>query len=67
MIERLVELLPGSQTGRSSNSAQKPLLTGQDVRAITGPLEKLILEYPAAALASAFVIGVTLAWWIKRK
>ncbi|HMC10997.1 MAG TPA: hypothetical protein VKH44_06890 [Pirellulaceae bacterium] len=31
------------------------------------PLEELILKYPAAALASAFLVGVAIAWWIKRK
>jgi hypothetical protein len=31
------------------------------------PVEELILKYPAAALASAFLVGVALAWWIKRK
>ena len=31
------------------------------------PVERLILEYPAVALASAFLVGVALACWIKRK
>ena len=31
------------------------------------PVEELILKYPAAALASAFLVGVAIAWWIKRK
>jgi hypothetical protein len=34
---------------------------------VAQPLEELILKYPAAALASAFLVGVAIAWWIKRK
>lgn len=29
--------------------------------------EKLVREYPGAALAAAFAIGVTIAWFVKRK
>jgi hypothetical protein len=30
------------------------------------PADQMIRKYPAACLASAFVIGVAIAWWIKR-
>ena len=38
-----------------------------DFTQVIEPVEKLILEYPAIALASAFLVGVALACWIKRK
>jgi hypothetical protein len=31
------------------------------------PIKELIIKYPSAALASAFLVGVALAWWIKRR
>ena len=31
------------------------------------PLEDFIKQHPAACLASAFTVGVVVAWWIKRK
>jgi hypothetical protein len=39
----------------------------ENVRGAVEPLERLILQYPGAALASAFLMGVAIAWWIKRK
>jgi len=39
----------------------------KDVQDLVQPLEGLITKYPAAALASAFLLGVALACWIKRK
>jgi hypothetical protein len=44
-----------------------PLITAKDAQELVQPVENLIVKYPAAALASAFLIGVALAWWIKRK
>jgi hypothetical protein len=29
--------------------------------------EELITKYPGVTLASAFVVGAALAWWVKRK
>jgi hypothetical protein len=31
------------------------------------PIQSLVLKYPGAALASAFLVGVAIAWWIKRR
>jgi hypothetical protein len=50
-----------------SNGNQRPFITSGDIKQITGPVENLILKYPGAALASAFVVGVFVAWLIKRK
>ncbi len=47
--------------------APTPLVKASDVTQFIEPVEKLILEYPAVALASAFLVGVVLACWIKRK
>jgi hypothetical protein len=38
-----------------------------DVTQLIEPVEQLVLQYPAVALASAFLVGVALACWIKRK
>jgi len=42
-------------------------MTSSDIRELTQPLTQLILKYPSAALASAFLAGVVVAWWIKRR
>ena len=39
----------------------------EDVQAYIAPVEELILKYPGPALASAFLVGVLVAWWIKRR
>jgi len=44
-----------------------PWIEASDIRDFVQPLEGLITKYPAAALASAFLLGVALACWIKRK
>jgi len=38
-----------------------------DFTQLIEPVEKLIFDHPAIALASAFLVGVALACWIKRK
>ena len=45
----------------------KPLFTQQDFQELVRPVEKWILKSPGAALASAFLVGVVVAWWIKRR
>jgi hypothetical protein len=47
--------------------ASRPLVTGHDLYEMTKPTENLIRQYPAAALATAFMVGVVIAWWVKRK
>jgi hypothetical protein len=48
-------------------SSGKPFVTGNDIHELAKPTEDLIRQYPAAALATAFLVGVAIAWWIKRK
>jgi hypothetical protein len=56
-----------SQSAKGSKSAKRPLMRAGDVQELVEPVEQLILKYPAVALASAFMVGVFVAWWIKRK
>ena len=56
----------GAQAKTASHPSQ-PWMTSQDIRGLMGPIEKLILEYPGVAVASAFLVGVTIGWLIKRK
>lgn len=69
MINRILDH-PSTSYSASKNGRSKPatpLVSSGDIREFVEPVENLILKYPAAALASAFAIGVVLAWWIKRK
>jgi len=38
-----------------------------DVQEAVAPVRRYIVENPMAALAAAFLAGVSLAWWIKRR
>jgi hypothetical protein len=79
MIDRLTEKplgpFPHSQAHEAPPrpSWLRPKLTTtspsgpSDLGDFVRPVEELILKYPAAALASAFLVGVAFAWWIKRK
>jgi hypothetical protein len=72
VIEELVEYFsPGSSSRSSgdmgSKGPKRPLVRASEVRELVEPVENLILKYPAVALASAFMVGVVVAWWIKRK
>lgn len=65
MINRIAEYLPAERTPRPAGTGTS--LSGQTVRQWIEPIEELIVKYPAASLASAFVVGVAVAWWIKRR
>lgn len=52
---------------QKKGAPHRPLMTARDVQGLVEPLKQLIIHYPTAALASAFLAGVALAWWIKRK
>jgi hypothetical protein len=68
MINRTLDRPSASySTAAQSSSREQPLFEAGDVQQFIEPVEKLILNYPAVALASAFLIGVALACWIKRK
>jgi len=59
--------LPRPTWLRPSPTTEDPIAPQSGVGGLVKPLEELILKYPAAALASAFLVGVAIAWWIKRK
>jgi len=63
MINRVTDYLPEQQTGSSSGNREFSLSNAKEW---IEPAEEIIRKYPAACLASAFVIGVAIAWWIKR-
>lgn len=64
MINRLADYLPGQESGTSrAGNKEFSLATAKEW---IEPAEEVIRKYPAACLASAFVIGVAIAWWIKR-
>jgi hypothetical protein len=69
MLNRVAEYesTTAAEATRDSAGAKRPLIRASDVTGFIQPVEKLILQYPGAALASAFLVGVLVAWWIKRK
>jgi hypothetical protein len=52
---------------RPPGGPKRPLIRGSDVVELVEPIKNLIIKYPSAALASAFLVGVVVAWWIKRR
>jgi len=56
-----------SRSNGHGRATGRPLVTGNDIHEMAKPAERFIRQYPAAALATAFLVGVAIAWWIKRK
>jgi hypothetical protein len=54
---------PSPATALSKHS----LINQRDLDQLIEPLQNFVLKHPGAALASAFFVGVALAWWIKRR
>jgi hypothetical protein len=68
MIDEALDFLTSGKSRPSNGkSSNRPFITGNDLNELTKPAEDLIRQYPAAALATAFLVGVAIAWWIKRK
>lgn len=65
MINRVKEYLPERPSAGEPGGPFS--LSKLNVQQWIEPVEELIVKYPAATLASAFVVGVAIAWWIKRK
>jgi hypothetical protein len=66
MINRVADYARKESESRSApNGPSAPQLPS--FRQWVEPLEDLIKKHPAACLASAFTVGVVIAWWIKRK
>jgi hypothetical protein len=58
---------PQQTASPGSSASSRPLIRASDVRGMFQPVEQWITRSPAVALASAFMVGVAIAWWIKRK
>jgi len=67
MINRVKDYLPADRAQRASDGRGKLSLSQVNVQQWLEPIEEIIVKNPAAALASAFVVGVAIAWWIKRR
>lgn len=67
MKNRIADFLPAAWRPRGSSRSPEENLGVKDVAQLLEPVENLVARYPAAALATAFIAGVALAWWIKRK
>ena len=71
MIDPLVDYLSVSRERTPPNGRTKapnrPLIRASDISELAAPVERLIGSYPVAAIATAFLAGVVMAWWIKRK
>ena len=66
MINRVTDYLPGQETRTGHETNRELPLSADKIREWIEPAEAIVRKYPAACLASAFVIGVAIAWWIKR-
>ena len=65
MSNRVAEFPSSPAAGQTAT--KRPLVRSQDFAGMIEPAKNLILKYPGAALASAFLVGVVVAWWIKRR
>lgn len=66
MINRIAGISLKRQRSDGSGEQGTPAFGVQDIKRFVEPVEDLIAKNPTAAVAAAFVIGVALAWWIKR-
>ena len=65
--EALTFLRTSTHRSTASGNTDRSFFATQDVYELAKPTENLIRKYPAAALATAFLVGVAIAWWVKRK
>jgi hypothetical protein len=66
MINRIAGYSERSKSAGDPGTANRPWLP-QNLNQVMEPVGGLIVNYPEAALAAAFIVGVALAWWIKRR
>lgn len=67
MHSRVAEYPTRTQPPSRSVSESLGNLQLPDAKKAFAAAEELILKYPGAALATAALAGVFVAWWIKRK
>ncbi|MCU0877269.1 MAG: hypothetical protein MUF06_05735 [Pirellulaceae bacterium] len=62
MINRIAEHLEPEVKKQGAQSSLRTKMAQDWLE----PVERVIADHPAASLATAFVLGVAIAWWIKR-
>jgi len=70
MHNRIADYLPGagsSPSEKGPNQLFRDAFANFSLRGVLDPVEQVVKSHPGAALATAFIVGVTVAWWIKRR
>lgn len=68
MKNRIIDYLPDSLKSKSTQpGGSQPSFSVPDMRQWIKTTEEFVGKHPGSCLGAAFVLGVTLAWWIKRK
>jgi ElaB/YqjD/DUF883 family membrane-anchored ribosome-binding protein len=63
MKNRLADDMPlGSKEGSNRTDG-----LSEEAQKYAAAVEQYIVDHPASSLAAAFVAGVMVAWWIKRR
>jgi len=70
MTNRIADYLPAwwkaeHAAGRPERPPPPP--AGPGAASWLEPVVEIVKSHPGAALAAAFCVGVTVAWWIKRR
>jgi hypothetical protein len=66
MINRIAGVSLTRHSKPAGGAPSKAPFAAADLASYIEPVEKVIVNNPAAAVAAAFCLGVALAWWIKR-
>ena len=64
MKNRLTDDVP---TGGKESSSHRAEGISDEALKYAATVEKYIVDHPAPSLAAAFLVGVMVAWWIKRR
>ena len=64
MKNRIVDYLPREWRPDRLRERAESL---PDMRELADKAERFVAQHPGASLATAFIVGVALAWWIKRR
>lgn len=70
MLNRISDYLPVSWSAQQKSRATSPApaaVAASTVQAWGKSMEEFVKNHPGASLAAAFCVGVTVAWWIKRR
>ena len=69
MFNRISDYLPTTwNKGHKSQTAEaRSQLEETNLASWSQSVEQFVRSHPGASLAAAFCVGVTVAWWIKRR